>query len=132
MSIAMLVMVMWMRPNYVDMCRRAEVDRYTYAGEYASVKRVDGQCFIWQKNVGEVYWQGSKGEAILFPALDVPAVQEDYIKTHKGGVLTDCGFAYCTAAEDVHGQRWTCADRRRVLLTDESGKRHCVLFGGEK
>ncbi len=25
--------------------------------------------------------------------------------------------------------RWTCSDKRRVLLTDESGKRHCILFG---
>ena len=23
---------------------------------------------------------------------------------------------------------WTCADKSRVLLTDESGKKHCVKF----
>jgi hypothetical protein len=24
--------------------------------------------------------------------------------------------------------RWTCADKQRILLTDESGGRHCVKF----
>jgi len=29
----------------------------------------------------------------------------------------------------VDGWRWTCADKRRILLTGEDGVNHCILFG---
>ncbi len=90
---------------------------------------------------------------ITAPFLDVPAVQESAY--HKGcwgpsvpyedkcfgmtEVTYDgcnwCGKAngmyQCTlrgCSPDDH-MEWTCTDKRRVLLTDESGKRHCILFG---
>jgi len=29
-------------------------------------------------------------------------------------------------------EHWTCDDKRRVLLTSEDGKHHCILFGEGK
>lgn len=53
--------------------------------------------------------------------MDVPAVQGSFY----------FGWS-CTEDErciDGLIPHWTCSDKRRVLLTDESGKRHCILFG---
>ncbi len=59
--------------------------------------------------------------------IDVPAVQE----LHKEpNVWSEANCEYnnvCPVRYDAV-RRWTCSDRRRVLLTDESGKRHCILF----
>ena len=35
------------------------------------------------------------------------------------------------ATECVDGYTWTCADKSRVLLTDEGGGKHCVKFPKE-
>jgi len=53
--------------------------------------------------------------------MDAPAVQTDF----------RLGWA-CTEDErciDGLIPHWSCSDKRRVLLTDESGRRHCILFG---
>ena len=59
-------------------------------------------------------WITQKGEP-----MDVPAIQ----------VTTDCfrGDEKAGGAKYFCGT-WTCADKSRVLLTDEKGGRHCVKF----
>lgn len=59
-------------------------------------------------------------------AMDVPAVLE---------VTPDDGLWWNvegTGPNDVQvkgeQRRWICRDKRRVLLTSEDGKKHCVLF----
>jgi len=53
---------------------------------------------------------------------DVPAI-------HRSGLsYADCAALLLTICEPDY----TCADKRRVLLTSEDGVRHCILFPKEQ
>src|SRR5208337_4479162 len=68
--------------------------------------------------------------------IDVPAIQEPWLDAPKN----PGEYPYCesTGSGMIGGMgyvrskgpplRWTCADKSRVLLTDEQGNRHCVKF----
>lgn len=67
--------------------------------------------------------------------MDVPAIQvTEHKLTHRKGescpTNSSFGGTYCAYPEDVWEDvpHWTCADKSRVLLTDESGHKHCIRF----
>jgi len=54
---------------YEDICNRAE-DHWKYEGDFGFAKFA-GECFVYKRNVGEVYWQAADGRgAIIFPLRD--------------------------------------------------------------
>jgi hypothetical protein len=62
-------------------------------------------------------------------AMDVPAIQENYIAHKAGEMAEQCmTSAYCTYDKDVIEKRWTCSDKSRILLTAEDKTRHCIKF----
>lgn len=125
MSIAMLVMWMWMNGQAGQQFVDTNGNFTTYSlitvnaaceeGGFISIPTDGGYDKIAYCHEGKWYRYSAE-------PLDVPAVQEDTKVLHPD---TDgCYDCFTT-------MRWTCSDRRRVLLTDESGKRHCVLFTQE-
>ena len=85
MFLALLLHASSNRPLYEAMCKRAPLNYMFYVenltsdqevlpekGTFGIVKRGDYltktvECFIFEKNVGEVYWQNHDGLAIVFP-----------------------------------------------------------------
>jgi hypothetical protein len=171
---------------YDGMCSRA-TEKWQVEGDYGSIRRYSrikspdtGECFIYRRNFGQVYWRGPHGEAILFPIgspLDditraefAEAAQRAADETDgksrqkervwctaqngcvnaKGEQVTPphgiCPYGIECPAEPVDVpavqgkqcltnppktcwlERSTCADKSRVLLTSEDGKKHCVKF----
>ena len=63
--------------------------------------------------------------------MDVPAIQvpADSELENMGGDIFGCSnggrlnLGHCAG-----GHTYSCADKSRVLLTDESGKKHCIKF----
>jgi len=77
----------------------------------------------------------SSGPMVIGEPMDVPAVEEE--RSYKVGVSScksipncnaPCVFMECKEELDTE-KVTTCADKRRVLLVSEDGKKHCVLFG---
>lgn len=70
--------------------------------------------------------------------MDVAAVEEEY--GNLGNYWCDMGECHWRDSDkpSSEGQvlhkrkRWTCADKRRVLLTSEDGIRHCILFPNQQ
>ncbi len=92
-----------------------------------------GQNGYWQE------WATFKSDPF---AIDVPAVEEP-IESHiayddsNGMAVVSCthgGQPYYTGKNHLmpagcrNGHYTTCSDKRRVLLTDEGGGKHCILF----
>ena len=76
-------------------------------------------CWHWQVGVGGM------------PVSDVPAIQET--RHEKTGNTTNCkivnsGLLSVCDWEYADYLVTTCADKSRVLLTSEDGKRHCIKF----
>lgn len=63
--------------------------------------------------------------------MDVPATTRKQVEHHAGDSW-GCGMLACTTDKDIYIDVPTCADKRRVLLTSEDGKKHCVLFVQEQ
>lgn len=59
--------------------------------------------------------------------IDVPAITKPRL-VHKAGELWSCGQDLCQAGKNQYEKIWTCADKSRVLLTSEDGKKHCIKF----
>jgi hypothetical protein len=68
--------------------------------------------------------------------VDVPAIKEPRMSfgsrlmtgapmlcSHHGTLSKYPDIGQC-----VDGWEWTCADKSRILLTDESGGKHCIRF----
>lgn len=53
---------------------------------------------------------------------------------HAKGLGYGCGFDWCVPEKDVYETNTydSCSDKRRVLLTSESGEKMCILFPKEK
>lgn len=79
-----------------------------------------GNCSVWMRTEKDgVLLSGpglqsfSSGDSVATPEpMDVPAIER---KQQLGG-------------SNMYKSRWTCSDKRRVLLTAENGDKHCVLF----
>ena len=159
MSIAMLVMWIWAQSQtyHVTVDGDGSPPYTWYAADnkqfasHGKIVRTEPACVdIYEDNFNG-YWPCSKSAA---EPLDVPAVQET-VKSkcwpayHGYSAVWDCENGArppkdtsppsmvstgegVETIDGVGGKRWTCSGKRRVLLTDESGKRHCILFGGDK
>jgi hypothetical protein len=82
-------------------------------------------------------WRGGTASpyASVYEPMDVPAIQVEKIV----GLVKLCPPTrnFCTDSDrDIWHERfglvWTCADKSRILLTDESGRKHCVRFTSSK
>jgi hypothetical protein len=62
------------------------------------------------------------------PAVDVPAISYKVPASHPCNIPASGGDGYSQYAVCVTGPETvvTCADKTRVLLTSEDGKRHCI------
>lgn len=67
-------------------------------------------------------------------AVDVPAIKrgkEEVIRCTKE-YLGKNKDAFCEPVTgwimETRHEYWTCADKSRILLTDESGGKHCIKF----
>lgn len=87
-------------------------------------------------------WPQTKTLQFTYPEsrepMDVPAIQETSV---GDGLLVLPDPNNCVDGwirNELYGNHcasrryWTCAQKFRVLLTDEAGKRHCVKFGGTR
>lgn len=78
------------------------------------------------------YKERLKAGGVAGEVMDVPAVKEDIerpdVTAYRCGIL---GGAMCLPIQEGPPYRWTCADKHRILLTDESGEKHCILFPKE-
>ena len=65
--------------------------------------------------------------------IDVPAIQVCKVKVAPNEVCPGEVNDLNRSVEGFRkygpmGYRWTCADKSRILLTSEDGKKHCVKF----
>lgn len=81
--------------------------------DYHEGLKVDGECENCQS------WPYTKPPE---PA-DVPAVQEKRLIRLKGETYTDAQDIW-TAQKDMYESFWSCADKKRVLLTSVDGSIH--------
>ena len=65
--------------------------------------------------------------------MDVPAVKKDIIHRFDKDGMCNTGEFLVNHKDGIwcEKQDATCTDKRRVLLTDEGGGKHCILFPKE-
>jgi hypothetical protein len=79
---------------------------------------------------------GNDGSIVLFPCpskpepMDVPAINDRVDKICVQYSTLQWDGNQCDKYEDR--KHWTCAEKTRVLLTDESGGKHCIKFPREQ
>jgi hypothetical protein len=82
-----------------------------------------GTYELWQDADDHNRLTCSNGKTFILPSCDdLPPEPMD------APALQEVNGSYIDAAIEVH---WSCADKRRVLLTSEDGKKHCILFPTE-
>jgi hypothetical protein len=75
------------------------------------------------------------GQAVNSEPQDVPAIQQTDVQPDLCTTCSGPGICTTVACEfpAKHAvTSWSCAEKSRVLLTDESGGKHCVKFGVSK
>ena len=83
-------------------------------------------------------WIGTRDESMDLPAIQVKRntgiSHVECVGKDKWDVYTtypeptSCGTGYTLQRWQETQTSWSCADKSRVLLTDESGKKHCIKF----
>jgi hypothetical protein len=79
--------------------------------------------FRLQENAGD---GAQSGVVEAWTAIDVPAIQVDYVAHKAGEQSSKCWPGdYCTYSADDIQKRWSCEDKERILEVSESGKHWC-------
>lgn len=67
---------------YEEMCKKNDGNYEDYA-----IKHHEKECSVFQRQVGEVYWQSADGGAIVFPDKPVPMIEISSYSTINGKLL---------------------------------------------